>query len=280
MAAIIADPKIRKASDELAHSVANGVFDALTETERLEALEAFSVQLVERLGPALSKTMAKDLGPALTNVVANSMDQALQRIMSPQNQERASAMALAMTQAVVRGATQQVASDFAELGGAAPIATAGDWMTALARNGGRGVALGIQDAVRETEIRRNLGNKQPGDVLALAGQAASFGFGMLAPIVAGVAGAVMALLALLAWFGWRARRFQRESGQREEALLLVAKVIKSTENAPWSNDLHERLREAAREEPAGNTLRDVLRRHGELRLQRQRGAAPGWMHDA
>lgn len=279
VAAIIADPQIRKASDELARSVAGGVFDELTEAERLQALEAFSVQLVERLGPALSKTVAKDLGPAMTNVVANSVDQALQRVMSAENQERASAMALAMTQSVVRGATQQLASDFSALD-AARVDTAADWMTVIARNGGRGVALGLQDAVRETEIRRSQGNKQPGDVLALAGQAANFGFGIMAVIVAAVAGAVLTLFALLAWFAWRARRFQQESRKREDALLLVAKVIKSTESAPWANDLHERLREAAREEPAGDTLRDVLRRHAELRLQRQREAAPGWMHDA
>lgn len=55
--------------------------------------------------------------------------------MSPENQERVSAMALAMTQSVVRGATQQLASDSSTLGGAARFDAAADWIAVMARNG-------------------------------------------------------------------------------------------------------------------------------------------------
>lgn len=113
-------------------------------------------------------------------------------------------------------------------------------------------ALGLQDAVNETELRRQQGHQQPGDILALAGRAADWACGSLA------------------WLGSRARRFRTEGQRREDALPMLARVIKSTESSAWSSELLERIREAAREDTAGNALREVLHRHGDLRLRQSR----------
>lgn len=283
IATIIGDPQIREASKALAGSVADGVFDALTDEERTAALERLSARLVEHLGPALAKTTMRDLRPAMSAVIAESVDQTMARLLSDENRERAGSVVAEIAQSAVRGMSEQIGNDVARLG-ATPDGTAeaANLSLLLARNAGRGVALGIQDAVSETTLRREQGQKRPGEILALAGQAADLGVGLAAAMALALIGGAIALCAILAWLGWRARNFRRESERREDALLMLARVIKSTENAAWAQELHERIRDAARDDTAGNTLREVLHRHGNLRLrQNHNGGAPSArMHDA
>lgn len=282
IATIIGDPQIRDASHALAGSVADGAFDALTAEERTAEFERLSARFVEHFGPALAKTMMRDLRPALSAVVAESADETMARLLSDENRKRAGAMVAEIAQSAVGAMSEQIGSDVARAG-ATPEATAvaTNLSLLLARNAGRGVALGIQDAVSETTLRHEQGRKRPGEILALAGQAADLGVGVAAAIAVALVGGALSLCGILAWLGWRARNFRKESERREDALLMLARVIKSTENAAWAKELHERIRDAARDDTAGNTLREVLHRHGDLRLgQNPNGAQTARMHDA
>lgn len=172
-----------------------------------------------------------------------------------------------LTQGVMNGMTQQlVATEPGDPG--APGEPEASAIALMARQAGHGAALGFQDAVRQTELRRQAGDERAGDVLALPAQLERVGLGTLA--VLGLVLAVVGLGIVVALIGSlvRQRRVRRESQAREDALVMLASVIKSTETAPWSGELRDRLRDAARSNAAADTLRGVLRRHSGLRMER------------
>jgi hypothetical protein len=79
-------------------------------------------------------------------------------------------------------------------------------------------------------------------------------------------GLLVAVVVLL----WSLRRVQRSRDElrlRTEALLVLASIIKSTESRPWAAELQLILRQALRDRRSSECIRQVLRRHRELRLR-------------
>lgn len=111
IATIIGDPRIRAASRELAGSVADGVFDTLTDEERLVALQDLSQGLVERLGPALAKMTIRDLRPALTATIAESENHSVAQVFSDENRERLGATAKVVVQFVADAFSQEIGAE-------------------------------------------------------------------------------------------------------------------------------------------------------------------------
>ncbi|HEV8548200.1 MAG TPA: hypothetical protein VGQ57_04210 [Polyangiaceae bacterium] len=134
MAEVIGDPQIRASTTQLSHAVADGVLDALMEKERIDKATAATDAFLEHMNRSLAKSVQHDLSPALAGLMTETFERTLSELKTEQP---------AMKQAI--GET--------------------------AREVGRQVALGFQDAVVEAEARRDHGEKRPGEVLASVGRA-------------------------------------------------------------------------------------------------------------
>lgn len=281
-AKILSDPRILDASEELGRAIATGALDAFSTPEQLEQLGTFSETLAMRVSSALAKSMSEELGPQISRITADAVQQAVERALSVETERRATELTRALTDAVIQGLarapevapgepalTHDLTADPRAPGSTAQPRLSG--IAVLARHAGMGAALGFQDAVRQTELRRAAGRERAGDILALPARLSGLGLGALSLITwLGLAIAI-AMVAALIWALLRARRLRRESQAREDAVVLLASVIKSTEGAPWGAELRERIREAARSSNASETLRHVLRKHSGLRFEHRTG---------
>lgn len=263
-AAILQDPRILEASESLSQAVVSGALESMTQPEQLERVGQFSEGLAVRVSEALAKSMSSELGPQISRIAADSVQQALDQVLSTDTEKRVTDFTRALTAAVVQGMTQELyLTDTASGPGAQTVG-----IQALARQAGHGAALGFQDAVQQTELRRREGEERPGDVLALPARIMDMGLGTITLIGLGLLAVGVTLIAALAYTVLRVRRLRQESQAREDAVVLLASVIKSAEGAPWGRDLRERIREAARDSSAAEGLRSVLRKHSGLRLER------------
>jgi len=85
--------------------------------------------------------------------------------------------------------------------------------------------------------------------------------------VALVGAALIAAMSVALWASRRVARSRDELRMRNEALLILASIIKSTESRPWAAELQVMLRNALRDRRSSECIRQLLRRHRELRLR-------------
>lgn len=271
IARLMQDPNLQQASSDLAGVIAAGMIEGATAPEHAERIAKFSEDLAVQVSSALAKSMSTELGPRVSRIAAESIEQTLDRVLSSGTQQRVTDLTRQLTQAVVQGMTANLNTRAMQMGMTSIDPNAPDGtqtaIAVLARQVGHGAALGFQDAVRQTELRREQGREREGDILALPGALAEIGLGALPWIGLFILIPTAAIIAALIWALVRGRQLRREAQAREDALVLLAGVIKSSEGTPWAADLRERIREAARTTSAGDTLRGVLRKHSGLRLE-------------
>ena len=262
IALIINDPRVAEASQSLATAIASGAVMGFTEPEHAERIGKFSEQLAVQVSSSLAKSMSSELGPQISRIasqtVQQTLDETLERILSTETEQRVTEFTRTLTQAIVQGMTQELTtqSDGSSGESAANLAApaGGDRVTGptsgvsmLARQVGHGAALGFQDAVRETELRRRNGGERPGDVLALPSYLADVSTGTLPRLGVALALFGLAIIVALAWALVRARRTNHDSRAREELLTLLASTLRATEGTPAGAELRDRLRERERE---------------------------------
>lgn len=134
VADVLADPNIQSSMTELSQSVADGVLDSLTEKQRVDQAMAAGDAFLEHMNRSLAKSFEHDLSPAIAALIAASVERTLE-------------------QAKTQGPLLK------------------DAIGVAAREAGRQAALGFQDAVVESDRRRQRGEARPGEVLASVGRA-------------------------------------------------------------------------------------------------------------
>ena len=85
--------------------------------------------------------------------------------------------------------------------------------------------------------------------------------------IALVGAALIAAVSVVFWASRRIAHSREELRMRNEALLILASIIKSTESRPWAAELQVMLRNALRDRRSSECIRQLLRRHRELRLR-------------
>jgi hypothetical protein len=258
IARILGDPAIRAAASELSSAVLEGALLGLTEEEQQARLAQVVDRMVSRFGTSFARSLQRDIGPMLSATLADAVDASLERALDAHAEERLQALAAAVT----RGAMQAFESSSTEAAGSRAGATT---LGPLAREISRQAAFGFQDAVRETQTRDRAARGE-GAVLAAMGQLSDVALALPLLLLVGVPLALGALGLALVWALFRLRAQRRQSHEREAAALVLARAIKGTENLAWSDELREHLDRVTRDADGGESLRQLLREHAELRL--------------
>jgi hypothetical protein len=258
---LLDSPAVGNAAEQIARRFVSGLVAGLDETALQENLRALSRTAADAI--------ARDLGPALRQALASD---ALRADLA--------AMADEITRAAVRGLAEGVERDLGPALRAALERDVGPALrTALEREVGPGLAGMIDPPLRQRvgllarDVTRE-GLAGADDAVGTRGGAllhraeALLDRGALLFLVLTILAAVAALslLALLPWQWTRMRRARAELARREQALLLLAHAIKTTEDRPWAPELRETLRHELSDSEAADYVREVLRRHPDLRM--------------
>jgi hypothetical protein len=166
IAEVLKDPEIREATAALSRAVADGVFDSLTEPERVAGADAAGDAFVSRLGSSFASSLRKDIGPALSATIADAVDRSVDRALDVQTEQRLEQIALAVTRGALSGMVGTTA------GGQADPAGASLAVRRIAHDVAREAALGVEDAVQTSVRKEDSGQDTQGNVLAAAGRAA------------------------------------------------------------------------------------------------------------
>jgi hypothetical protein len=133
IAAILQDEEIRAATSELMGNIAGGAFDALTEKERAERLAIATEAYTSQLTVSFAERWEQEMGPRLSGTFERVLEESLARVLSEDTEARAGSMA---------------------------------------RSIAREAALGFQDAVRDSQLRRDGATREEADILATVGDVA------------------------------------------------------------------------------------------------------------
>ena len=167
---LMSDPAIVHGTSELGAATVRGVLQEVEVQGRGMNLERLSRQFWDPLRSGMELELRAELGPELVPILSESFDRSLESALDDETRERARVFALSISEATARGFVQGLGDELSSrIGDDAPSLE----VAKLARAASRGAALGLQDAVQETEQRRRTGNAQPGDVLGVASEAAN-----------------------------------------------------------------------------------------------------------
>jgi hypothetical protein len=260
IAQILADPQIRAATADMAEAVIDGALRGVTDQEQSARLERVTNLFVTQVGSALATSLQRDIGPALASTFANAVEGSLAGALDGDTEERLQALAVAVS----RGTLHGVGESMLDMNGQ-PSPALSYVMGQFARDITREAAFGFQDAVT-LSVQRDADGHTRGDVLATVGRLSDLL--RLGPIL--LVGGLLLLLALgaagLLWALLSLRRQRRLSRAHEDAALALARAIKATENAAWSDELRAHLARATDDDAGGEQLRRLLRDHAELKL--------------
>lgn len=186
------------------------------------------------------------LGAGVTNSAGDIVDESVARLTSEPNQAKMREAAQGfLSEAITGGLSQARAelskTDLTGLGG-------------IARELSKQAALGVQDAVEESQAKQQAGQAPPdkGNVLAAAGEAVEKGPNVLWIAIAGIVAFAFALLGTILWAGRRQRTLQAELHRRDDALLGLVASIAGRDRPPTFGELEQALgnlghRDAARQ---------------------------------
>jgi hypothetical protein len=139
----------------------------------------------------------------------------------------------------------------------------------VAREVTRQAAFGLDGAVRDAEA----GSVPPdadGEVLAALGRSSRLLLALPVFLIIGATLLGVLLVVALLWAVIRLRHHRRSSRAHEDAALALARAIKDTEDAAWSDELRQHIARATRGSAGGDELERFLQEHGELRLRPRR----------
>ena len=281
LAQVLADPEIQKATAGLAEAIVGGALAGLTEKERAAELQRLTDAFVTTVGAALARSLQNDIGPQLSATFADAVDRSLARALDTHTEERLQALAVAVTRAAMQSLGEGMIDP--TTGQAAPLMahTMGQFAREVTRQG----AFGLEDAVRQAELGHDISGPGPdrrgGGVLAAAGRVSDLALAFPPLLLAGLILSMFAGCLALGWALWRLQHHRQLSRAHEDAALALARAIKATENAAWSEELRRHIARATQHDAGGAQLRKLLREHAELRLNpRPRDVAPGSDHSA
>lgn len=264
VAQILADPQIREATAGLSQAIVGGALEGLSDAERAAQFRRLTDAFVATVGSAVGRSLREDIGPQLSATFADAVDRSLARALDESTEARMSAVTLAMTRGAMQGFGELLIDPTT---GRASLFSS-HLLGQLAREMARQGAFGFDEAVREAEAGRmdERGARLDGGILAAAGRLSDWALALPVLLVVGfvlltLAGAVALAVAL-----WRLRHHRRMSRSHEDAALALARAIKATENAAWSDELRTHIARAARDDAGGADLRKLLRDHAELGL--------------
>lgn len=213
--------------------------------------------------PARRERINKEVAAITASLVSTLVSSAGNAALSDANQQKVAAM----TAGLVRLLKSELLPDQETVAKMMPV------VRELVKN----MTLGFQDAIDETQAKRNAGELPAGQgsVLWAAGEAAESSNEVLYMLGAGAVVLALAGIVVGVWAFRSAKANKAELAERDEAMLLMAEAIKSTESKPWSAELRSALREKLRGSPSSEQLRKLLRDKPALRLQAQRPVPPG-----
>lgn len=247
---IAAMPEIQEATRTFVARITDGAFAAMDDEARGERITQAVQGFVREVSQTLADQLGAQIAPALSQGVASGLERALVRLTDEESLEDIAELAQTLGRA---GARELVYGMHEALQDPEVQRTAG--MTA--RNLGYQVAMGAGEAIEDIEDRQH-GSRASG--ATEAPQASGAAQSSETPWAALAAAALAALLLAVALSSaYRVRR-------RERALLAVADALKSAEGRSWEADLRRMLSRRFRDDPDAEYLRELLRRHPELRL--------------
>lgn len=226
-----------------AGGVIDGTLDTLDDQQRRERL----TKEIAAITSTLTTTLIQSAGSAA---------------LSDANQQKVAAM----TAGLIRLVKAEVLPDEATV----------QKMMLVVRQLVKNMTLGFQDAIDETQAKRNSGELGPGQgsVLWATGQAAESGNEMFYMMGAGALALALIGVGIGIW-AWRSSKAHKaELAERDEAMLLLAEAIKSTETQPWSGELRDALRDKMRSNQSSEYVRRMLRGKPELRMKEPRRSMP------
>jgi hypothetical protein len=281
LAQVLGDPQIREATASLAQAIVDGALAGLTEKERVAELQRLTDAFVGTVGSALARSLQNDIGPQISATFADAVDRSLSRALDSHTEERLQAVAVAVTRAAMQSLGEGMIDP--TTGQTAPLMS--HVMGQFAREVTRQGAFGFQDAVRQAELgfdSAGIGGRREGGVLAAAGRISDLALAFPPLLLGGLVVVMFAGCVALGLALWRLRHHRRLSQSHEDAALALARAIKATENAAWSEELRRHIARATRDDAGGDQLRKLLREHAELKLhprdvapRSDRGAYPG-----
>jgi hypothetical protein len=261
----IDDELVAEATDCVVSGVVEGAMAALEDPTRRELVRARIGELVGESRVPLTLT----IDTLNKETIGDTVDEAIARLSSEGNQEKVRATTRTLVKDVISAAMEQGEAELRgeDLGGVFALGT---------RELAKQATLGFQDAIDETRAKKEAGHlsEKEGNVLDAAAKAAEGGPGFMWLGIAGAGGFAVALIGAILLTARRTRFSHAELARRDDALLVVARAIKSTEGEAWSPHLRRALKNAIRDEEGGDYLRKLLRDHRELRLGDDRTPAP------
>ncbi len=250
--------RVEDATKRLADGIVDGALATFADPERRANLES------------LATSAMRPVGESMESAVARGLDAALARFFSAQTQRQLEVVVRGLIDATVIQVADTLLARFGP--GEVRDANLASSMRIVARE----AALGFQDAVDVSTKEKASGDttKHEGNVLTAVNSAAEAGKSLVW-ITAGTVAALLIAVGVMLLATLRSRRVHRsELAERDAALLLLAQVIKSTEDRPWSGELREALKDTLRDADGADYVRKLIRKKKELRLGRPTPPAP------
>lgn len=262
LATLLGDPEIHEAAARLSRAIVDGALSSLGEPERSAEIQRLAAAIASNMGAAFGRSLERDIGPRMTALIAEAVGASLERALDTRTEQRVEALAQAMGRGALRGIGESM---FDPMTGE-PSPAFALMIGRVAREVTRQAAFGFDDAVQDAE-----NNDVPPDgeaqVLAAIGRSSRWLLALPALVVIGAVLLGALLLGALLWTLLRLRHHRRLSRAHEDAALALARAIKETEGATWSDELRQHIASATRGSAGGDELERLLREHGELRLR-------------
>jgi len=262
---LLTSPETREATRVLAGAIADGTLATLTDSERLERIEAMSTRYMASLTRTVTRTMAeqmrRDIAPAIAEMMRQTVASSMREAMSEAYQRDLERVASGLTRATVEAASRGMAEGIGrDLVPALRTALSEEQTASAIRAATRSLAheavLGSNDAMTQLQRQQERGGRP-----SFLSQVSSLTTGgvKLMQLVAAVAIALVLLLA--AWvlrLILRSRRIQAESERYASSAVKFAQAIRAAEGKPWSKELTELLQERLEGAAVAGLLDEVL----------------------
>lgn len=251
IAEVLEDPHLLDSTSHLSAAVADGVVQSVTGPDSQARLQQATERLVVEASPAVARALDE------------TIDASLDRALAPGMEERIEDLVAAATRSTLQGLGRELVD-----GQGRPAPALSHATGHLVRGLTREAALGLDDAVRKAQQEAGAGNTRDAGLLALAGESAHLVLGgtralVWSPVLLALA-ALAAVTTLLTLALILLQRYRSRSRAHTEAVLALARAIKSTENARWAGELRDHLRDTVRNTEGGEELRKLLRDHADL----------------
>jgi hypothetical protein len=260
---------IRYGAGEAAEGALGSVLDEMAEEERREQLAEVAAspemqEAVEDLTRAVARAAVAGMAEELDAVLTEDLDEQARARMEPLVGGLTEAMLVAFAdnmRAEVGPAMRQVLARDVGAGMAEALdGPLGHALARTARNVGRELTVGTGEGVATLADA-----DAPPSVPALAALTQG-GMSLLHVGAAILALLVLLLASLLGYLIVRTRHARAEAHAREESLLVLLTAIKGAQGQPWAPELRALLGRELRDQQGAERLRELLRRHPELRL--------------